>query len=80
MSEQRSLRIEQVPATTLVRIAWNGGGELPEELKGHYTTPAEAKKAIQNWEAKSKRGVDVEVKRPDDEAPKRGRPAKAIGV
>lgn len=34
MSEQRSLRIEQVPASTLVRIAWNGGGELPEELKG----------------------------------------------
>lgn len=80
MSEQRSLRIEQVPASTLVRIAWNGGGELPEELKGYYTTPAEAKKAIQSWEAKSKRSVDVEVKRPDGEPNKRGRPAKAIGV
>ena len=80
MSEQRSLRIEQVPASTLVRIAWNGGGELPEELKGHFTTPAEAKKAILNWEAKAKRGVEVEVRRPDNDPPKRGRPAKAIGA
>ena len=83
MSEQRSLRIEQAPASSLVRIVWNGGGEVPAALQGTYTTPTAAKQAIAVWEAQNKRSVEVVVKRPDEDqemvSAKRGRP-KAIGT
>lgn len=40
--EKRSLRLEKVPNSTLCRFAWNGGGELPESLQSHFTSPATA--------------------------------------
>lgn len=80
----RSLRIEKVPATTLVRIAWNGGGEVPNALSGTYTSHASAKLAIAVWKAAAGRD-EVEEESPAldedkerQEARKRGRPAKQI--
>lgn len=55
MSERRTLRVESVPASTLVKLAWNGGGELPEALKGFYTSHKEATKAIDAWVAQNDR-------------------------
>lgn len=49
MSKQ--LRIEKVEATTLVKIAYTGGGEVPDALKGAYTNRAEAELAIKRWKA-----------------------------
>lgn len=66
MTNARSLRIEKVPATTLVRIAWNGGGEVPDELKGHYTSPLAAKQAIAVWTSKAER--EVEIDSPSEDA------------
>lgn len=80
----RSLRIEKVPATTLVRVVWNGGGEVPGVLSGTYTSHAAAKLAIDVWKAASGR-EEVEEESPDmdedkerQEARKRGRPAKQL--
>lgn len=60
----RSLRIERDEVHgVLFHIAWNGGGEVPDELKGHYTTPATAQAAIDVWLAKNPaREVMVEDK------------------
>lgn len=64
----RSLRIEKVPASTLVCIKWNGGGEIPAELSGHYTSHDAAKLAIEVWKAKNAR-PDVKEESPStDEA------------
>lgn len=80
----RSLRIEKVPATTLVRVVWNGGGEVPAVLSGTYTSPLAAKRAIEVWKAQSGR-TEVEEESPAmdedkerQEARKRGRPAKQL--
>lgn len=57
----KALRIESVPASTLVRIAWTGGGEVPDELKGSYTSRTNAKLAIAAWQASNPdREVEVE--------------------
>lgn len=80
----RSLRIEKVPATTLVCIKWNGGGEVPAVLSGTYTSHAAAKLAIDVWKAQNGREEVEEESPPMDEdkdrqeARKRGRPAKHI--
>lgn len=47
MSKQ--LRIEKIEATTLVKIAYTGGGEVPDALKGAYTNRTEAELAIKRW-------------------------------
>lgn len=49
----KTFRIEPVPASGLVRIAYEGGGEVPDELKGGWTTAANAKMAIAAWQAKN---------------------------
>lgn len=84
MSDKRSLRIEKVPATTMVCIKWNGGGEVPDQLKGSYTSVALARQAINVWKLQGGR-EDVEEETPSfdedkerQEARKRGRPAKQI--
>ncbi len=33
----------------LVRVRYEGGGEVPEVLSGHYTSTAEAQKAIDTY-------------------------------
>lgn len=84
MSDKRSLRIEKVPATTMVCIKWNGGGEVPAALSGSFTSVALARQAINVWKLQGGR-EDVEEESPSfdedkerQEARKRGRPAKQI--
>lgn len=76
----RSLRIEKVPATTLVCIKWNGGGELPAELSGTYTSMAAARTAIAVWSGNEGREVEEESPSPDEQKAKLGKRApKPIG-
>lgn len=65
----RSLRIERDEVHgVLLKVAWNGGGEVPVELKGHYTTEAAAQQAIDVWLSKNpEREVVVEPKPPAPE-------------
>ncbi len=60
MSEKRTLRIEKVPATSLLCIRWNGGGEVPAMLSGNYTSHAAAKQAIKVWQSLAERDVVVD--------------------
>jgi hypothetical protein len=76
MKESRTLRIEPVPASVLVCVAWNGGGELPQALKGSFTSAAIAQMAINAYLSKVEREpIVAEVV----EEPRRGpgRPRKA---
>lgn len=77
----RTLRIEPVPASTLCRIVWNGGGEVPAVLSGHFTSPAAAKMHIDSWLASQPDrdiGETVVVQRESQGEQKRGpgRPPK----
>lgn len=78
----RSLRIERVPATALVCVKWNGGGEVPPELSGSWTSHNAAKLAIAAWLARNpEREVEVESPSEDRQEAsekKRGRPVKHI--
>ena len=64
----KNFRIEPAPASALVQIAWEGGGELPDDLKGSFMTPADAKRAIEVWKAKNPdRDPEVIVQREQEE-------------
>lgn len=41
--------IKNVPQTALYRIALTGGGEVPDTLKGKYTSPTNAHRAIASY-------------------------------
>lgn len=56
----RSLRIEKVPSTTLYCIKWNGGGEIPKELSGTYTSMHLAREAMDIWKKQNDRVEVVE--------------------
>lgn len=55
----KNFRIEKVPASTLVKISFTGGGEVPDELKSFYTSQKDAAVAIAAWLAAN---PDREVK------------------
>lgn len=57
----KNLVIEQVPQSTLCRIRWEGGGEVPAKLSGEFTNPVVAKQFIDAWLAENP-DRDVEVK------------------
>ena len=67
MANKRNLTVVKVPYSTLYAVAWEGGGELPDKLKGQYTTHAEAKIAIQAWMATSRPEEHVALMKKDDE-------------
>lgn len=71
--DKRTLRIEPVPATALVRVAWNGGGELPKALKGYYTSVKDAQRAIDVWSTNQSRPEVIVVPKDarDDMDPKK---------
>lgn len=50
----RQILIQPVPATTLYKLAYEGGGEIPDELKGHFTSQAEANRALKVFRSKAK--------------------------
>ena len=41
-----TLRVRQIPGTTMHEIHWNRGGVMPKRLKGAYTTTSRAQQAI----------------------------------
>lgn len=55
----KALRIVRVPNSTSIKVEWEGGGEVPAELQGRYTTPTFAKQAVEAYEAKAKRKITV---------------------
>lgn len=64
----KSLVIEPIPGTTMVQIKFEGGGELPEALKGAWTNRSLAHKAIDVWRSDKKdRNVEVKDQRVEDE-------------
>lgn len=70
----KSFRIEPVEATTMVRIAYVGGGEVPDALKGLFTNITIAKQHLASWQAanpeREVKEVEV-VQRGDDSRPKK---------
>lgn len=72
---QKAFRIEPVPQSAMVRIVWEGGGEVPAELSGSYTSPLAAKQHISAWSA-ANREVEVKVKREEDEKKEQGKVGK----
>jgi hypothetical protein len=77
---RKALTIRPILGSPHYCILWEGGGEVPGDLTGAFTTPADAKRAIAVWEA-ANRDEPVEVKEVPREEPRpRGRPpAKPIG-
>jgi hypothetical protein len=77
---KKALTIRPILGSPHYCILWEGGGEVPGDLTGAFTTPASAKRAIAAWEA-ANREEAVEVKEyAREEPPRRGRPpAKSIG-
>lgn len=59
---EKTLRIERDPASTLWRIKWDNGGELPSELGGAYTSPVVAQARIDAWKAQNVRTNPTRVK------------------
>lgn len=49
----KTLEIEGVPNSALVRIKWAGGGELPADLQGQFTSRAVAAARISEWYARN---------------------------
>lgn len=49
----KTLEVEGVPNTALVRIKWTNGGELPAELQGNFTSTMYAKARIAEWYARN---------------------------
>lgn len=47
----KNFRIEPVEASTMVRIAYVGGGEVPDALKGMFTNATIAKQHLAAWAA-----------------------------
>lgn len=57
---KRNLKVVPVPSSTLVRVVWEGGGEVPDALKGQYTSSYAANMAILAWYS-TKGAVEEEV-------------------
>lgn len=64
----KKLRIEPVEGTTMVRIAYEGGGEVPDSLKGSFTNSAIAKQFIAAHIAANpeKAQEDIEIVKRDE--------------
>ncbi len=72
----KALIIEPVPQSTLVKIRWRGGGEVPAVLDGTYTSAILAKRAVNTWlaqEDQQGRQVEVLVAREEEEREKQSR-------
>lgn len=62
----KALRIVRVEGSASLRVEWEGGGEVPLELQGRFTTPTMARNAITAYEAKAKRKIQVVDKTLED--------------
>lgn len=67
----KALRVVPVPASSLVTIEFEGGGEVPDALKGNFTSVATARARIREWLARHPH------RDPDDPQPRGpGRPRR----
>ena len=57
--DRKSLKVLPNPNGSLYVIVWEGGGQVPGELCGLYTTIVDAKRAIVSWYAMNKREDQV---------------------
>ena len=48
--QPRALVLKQVVNTCLYKWVYNGGGQVPTYLRGMYTSPTDAKKAMDRYE------------------------------
>lgn len=48
--QPRSLVLKQVVNTSLYKWVYDGGGQVPAYLRGMYTSPTDAKKAMERYE------------------------------
>lgn len=61
-SKEKNLKIYRVKNSGLYAIKFVGGGQLPDDLSGMYTSPALAEKAIEKFlEPKPKRTTKKEA-------------------
>jgi hypothetical protein len=67
MINKRSLLIVPTPNSTMLAIRWDGGGEVPHELQGHYTSRKAAIDAIAVWKSKEAAREEVAVDEPREE-------------
>lgn len=57
-AKDKAFVVELVPNSgTLYKIRFEGGGQVPEYLKGEYTSHAEANNRIKQYLATEKRGA-----------------------
>lgn len=59
---QREFRLVTDDTSALTRVEYEGGGEVPDALKGLYTDGIEARKAIKAYAAEKGREVVVNDK------------------
>lgn len=55
MAEVKNMKIYNVPGTPHYGLMFEGGGVMPEELKGMYTSELQAKKAFDTYMTKKNR-------------------------
>jgi hypothetical protein len=58
MSEKKLL-IEKEPGSTLFRIRWEGGGQVPALLAGGFTSVKFAEEQIALWKEQTQRTTEV---------------------
>lgn len=77
----KNFRFDQVPNSSLIKIAFEGGGEVPDELKGYWTNMAVAKQAIEVWKSNNPERADVKVSEKNPHEDKKGQKVeyKALG-
>lgn len=51
MAEVKELKIVKVVNSSLFGVKFDGGGKLPKELTGMWTSPAKAESAISEYQA-----------------------------
>lgn len=49
----KTLEVVGVPGHALVEIKWSGGGEVPDDLKGYFTSIGTAQARIKEWYARN---------------------------
>lgn len=70
---RRTIRIERTPVGAGFRFAWNGGGEVPDRLKGDFTSEKIAKEHFTAWNAEQDEPVELSTIHNPEPSPKAAR-------
>jgi len=72
------VRIHKVANSSLVRVAFSSGGELPAKLSGMWTSAQLAEKDIRDYLEERWEAADFKERNVDSDGnPRKGRPTKA---